>query len=859
MSVEIPNPELFLDRFGLDSFRPGQRDVIDAVLQGDDCLCIMPTGGGKSLCYQLPSVARNGTTLVVSPLIALMKDQVDGLQSLGINAAFVNSALSGSEQEERLLRFASGEYDLLYVAPERFRSSKFLDAVRKTEIGLLAIDEAHCISEWGHDFRHDYARLGEFRERLGKPQTIALTATATTDVRDDVVKQLQLDDPRVFIAGFARDNLHYMVANHRGKQAKHDALLEFLEQTPGCGIIYASTRANCEEIRDLLLDRSTRRVIAYHGGLQPDERRHLQDVFMSGEAEIVVATNAFGMGIDKSDVRFVVHFNIPGSLEAYYQEAGRAGRDGKPSVCLLLFSQSDRFIQEFFIDSAHPPKESIAKVYRYLCQHPDDPIELTQTALKEQLGLTIGPDGVGTCERILEKANVLERLDSTRNLAAVRIETDAPNLAELLPSQAKSQRKIARAVGNLVGEHRFERFYFHPNDLSTLSGEEPSAVTRALRELNRNEWFDYVPPFRGRAVHMLRRDLPFEQVDIDYTRLEERRKSNLAKLDRVIRFAMTRRCRQSDILRYFGETTTEKCGHCDNCDVSPPRTGESSSAPDRSPQLSITAGMTEMARKVLSGVARSQGKFGKNVVVSMLCGSQAAKIKKWKLHELSTFGLLADFKQSEVTQIIDALISLSLIKMVEVEKFRPTLHNSAEGREVMMGRLPLPDVLELEPSLLQKIERFYARDNKPKGIKMPTSKSPQVAFDSVPDAETVTTTRVGLNPSTVDDSDDPVQANHYWTWRLLEDGYSLVECEKIRGLQQQELLDHLQRASEDGKIIKPDWFLSADSLEWLESHLPKNADVRPLIDQLPPEISAQHLALFTKCRAKSTDLRKSSA
>ena len=762
MSIEAPNPDSFLERFGLDAFRPGQRDVIEAVLRGENCLCIMPTGGGKSLCYQLPSVARDGTTLVVSPLIALMKDQVDGLRSLGIEGAFINSSLNATEQEEHLLRLSSGQYDLLYVAPERFRSPRFLDALQKTKISLLAIDEAHCISEWGHDFRHDYARLGEFRERIGNPQTIALTATATADVRDDVLHQLQLADPRVFVAGFARDNLHYMVAEHRGKQAKQEALLEFLEQTPGCGIIYASTRATCEEIRDLLLNRSTRKTIAYHGGLLPDERRQLQEVFMAGDAEIVVATNAFGMGIDKADVRFVVHYNIPGSLEAYYQEAGRAGRDGLPSVCLLLYSQSDRFIQEFFIDSAHPPKESIAKVYRYLCKHPDDPIELTQTALKEHLGLSIGPDGVGTCERLLEKANVLERLDSARNLAAVRIETDAPNLAELLPSQAKTQRKIARAIGNLVAEHRFERFYFHPKDLCTLSGEEPSVVTRALRELNRNGWLDYVPPFRGRAVHMLRRDLPFEQVDIDYSRLEERRKCNLDKLDRMIRFAMTRRCRQHDILQYFGETTQGNCGHCDNCDAAPPRASRSVPTAGQVEERTVTPAMTEMARKVLSGVARSQGKFGKHVVVSMLCGSQAAKIKRWRLDSLSTFGLLSDFKQSEVTQIIDALISLSLIKMVEIEKFRPTLHNSDEGREVMMGRSPLPDVLELEPALLQKIERSFLRSQKTRrtgASAPPTTVVPPVAREPRPQAN--------VAPDASPPSPADVHPNHYWTWRLL--------------------------------------------------------------------------------------------
>jgi ATP-dependent DNA helicase RecQ len=312
-----------LSRFGLEQFRPGQVDVIQSVMKGDDCLCVMPTGGGKSLCYQYPAVVRPGLVMVVSPLIALMKDQVDGLQELGIQAACINSSQTIDQQGEILRQTANGELDLLYVAPERLRSPRFLQTISDIEIQLLAIDEAHCISQWGHDFRPDYARLGNLRRKIGKPQTIALTATATDDVRKDILKQLELDECQVFVNGFARENLFLEVAAPVNIQDKNQRLTTFLHANPGAGIIYASTRKKCEEIVELL-NRGSRKFGFYHGGMLPEDRKSVQERFMDGDVDVIIATNAFGMGIDKSDIRFVVHYNLPGTLEAYYQEAGRA-------------------------------------------------------------------------------------------------------------------------------------------------------------------------------------------------------------------------------------------------------------------------------------------------------------------------------------------------------------------------------------------------------------------------------------------------------------------------------------------------------------------------------------------------------
>lgn len=754
MTVSVRALDALQKHFGFSEFREGQAEVIEALVAGENCVVVMPTGGGKSLCYQLPAMMIEGVTLVVSPLIALMKDQVDALIARQIPTTFINSSLGYGELKKRLSEIRRGVYKLVYIAPERFRSEAFIEAISEVGVKLLAIDEAHCISHWGHDFRPDYLKLKQASEQLGNPQVVALTATATQKVREDIAAQLGLENPRTFVAGFDRPNLALRVLHTSTEKEKFATIKTVLKNSTGSGIIYAATRKAVEQVT-AKLKMADLHVEAYHAGLTDAERSRAQDKFMNSECQAIVATNAFGMGIDKSDIRFVIHYHIPGTLEAYYQEVGRAGRDGLPADCILMFNYADTRTQQFFIEGSHPLPELIEDVYDEIASCSMEYVELSAKELANRLHVK-NEMSIYSALVVLEKAGHIERgrPSNTALLAALNMPID----------QALDAVSDESNEGGLLRDLIFTRNVndrtegeFDLQVVSPTLGLSETEARKALSNLSALGVIDYRNAYQGRGIHLLDKEPP-KALRFDRKELAARLAAEQWKMRKMLDYGYYKKCLRVFILNYFGERKhLVNCGTCSSCApranhlLNPPATpkagtltisGAASTTANEAPvpnrtevteldkylidnaptgaalrdrlrELSqqnpakkeklaevaeergrkLNAAEVLVIKKILSCVARMQSRFGKGAVAAVLKGSKSKQVLDNKLDKLSTYGLLKEMSQDEITDFIKALISADCIKVQE--GVYPTVGLTDFGREVMLGHqevmLDLPE------------------------------------------------------------------------------------------------------------------------------------------------------------------------
>lgn len=552
--------------WGHPQFRPNQESIIQSVLAGKDTLALLPTGGGKSICFQVPALCQEGICIVISPLIALMKDQVQNLQKKGISAIAIYAGMAYRDIDRLLDNCVLGEVKFLYLSPERLVSDLARERIKRMKVSLIAVDEAHCISQWGYDFRPPYLEIAQIREYFPQVPVIALTATATPEVVADIQTKLAFKDQQVFQSSFGRSNLAYIV---RPSEAKEEQLVDILQKVPGSAVVYVRNRRRTKEIAQLL---QKKRISAdfYHAGLTPDERSNKQDAWVNSRTRVMVSTNAFGMGIDKPDVRTVVHMELPDNLEAYFQEAGRAGRDGLKSYAVLLYNQNDRRSLEFQYEQAFPSLDEARQVYRALGSY-------FQLALGGGQGESYDFDIASFCQKfqleaiksfnclkLLEQEGWISLSEAVFTPSTLLIKVDKERLYDY---QLKN-RELDKVLKVILRSYQgvFSSYVsFSEKKLAEYCKISHEQLQRALQQMQQDQVIEYNPQKDKPQLTYLRERIDAAHLTFD-TQLYNFRKSRHAeRIQKAIAYAEEKICRSQQLLHYFGEKEAPTCGVCDVC------------------------------------------------------------------------------------------------------------------------------------------------------------------------------------------------------------------------------------------------------------------------------------------------------
>ena len=662
--------------YGYSEFRPGQDDIIFSILQGRDTFVVMPTGGGKSLCYQLPALALKGTAIVISPLIALMKDQVDSLDRVGIKSTYINSTLPIDEVTNRLENMRQGNYKIVYIAPERLESRRFLEYYETADISFIAVDEAHCIAQWGFDFRPAYLNILKSLNASKRLPVAAFTATATPDVRLEIINILEMKDVNVFVKGFDRPNLFYSTINTSDKESN---IIKYIKKCDSTStIIYCGTRKSTEKTAEYL-QKNGLRASAYHAGLQGHLRKRIQEDFVNDKVKIIAATNAFGMGIDKSDVRQVLHTFIPSSLEAYYQEAGRAGRDGQESECILLYQWRDRDLQEYFIENSYPDKNEVKALYDTLydindtaigCRS-DNAIVLDDVQIAERASLTEGK--VTSIINVLERNGIARRIQSISQ-AEYRFLVSQKELERVFHNLKDEKALVLDALLRYsTGNNYSDKIRINPNDFILKHELTYDVFHQAIKSFVMIGIMHFISSGAPRGIELLTERIKFKNVSIDFQELEKRKEIAYNKLDIMCDYISTPKCKRNFILSYFEEREIdEKCGNCSSCQ-SDNKEAKNMKAVNKK------YNNTNYNNEILDAIDLLDGRFGKTTVIDFLVGNKTPMISKHDLSHESIFGKLANVTNNEVRFQIEYLIRQGYAIIIGNEY--PKIHITEKGRK----------------------------------------------------------------------------------------------------------------------------------------------------------------------------------